>query len=133
VTPALSESDVAAMIAIAQNLKHDLWLPMTTSVTLILTVIALTFLGCNAQRLSEPAQKGNTHENASSISFEQVCKIAKAEAERRRERKVDVRSCEFKENHWEVFLLDRDSEAFGNHCLIEISTNGLVLAFHGGR
>ena len=64
---------------------------------------------------------------------DELSRAAVAEAERRRGTHVVVRSSRFQEGRWVFFLEDADSEAVGRACWVEVSTNSVVLGYHGGR
>jgi hypothetical protein len=67
------------------------------------------------------------------ISRDEACRIAATEAMRRRGKAVVVESCRFEQDRWLVFLDDRDSDAIGGHCGIEVGTNGAVVRYYGGH
>ncbi|HWQ91212.1 MAG TPA: hypothetical protein VN673_06050 [Clostridia bacterium] len=84
----------------------------------------------DSAKVVEVGQKTNT---PPAVTSSEASHIATAEARRRRGVEVDVRYSRFEEHRWVVFLVDRDSDEVGNHCWVEIGTNGLVLQYHGGR
>jgi hypothetical protein len=128
---------------------------MTRNATFLTAFAAFALLSCNrppqstnaGHQQSITAQQGaNTHIDATSntvltpknekhpgVTVDEVSSIAKTEAHRRRGVEAVVYSLKYDQHRWLAFLKDRDSNAVGSFCWVEVDTNGVVVAYHPGR
>ena len=89
-----------------------------------LALLGLSLAACEPHR---------SRDRLPGITQEEARRAALAEGRRRRGEEPTVRYCRIEGDHWLVALEGRDPSELGSFCWVEVSTNGAVLAYHGGR